>query len=164
MKKNYDLIILVIAVSAFACNSGSNQQNDGSKSAAAAFDLQQGRAFIDSMNAKWVEQIRNGDSMSLAGHYSSDAELLMSNSEPIKAKDILSAWGSTVRTGLRDWKFTTTDLQGDSNFLIETGNYEIRDANKKLADRGNYVVIWKKENGEWKLFRDVGVSGPVTSK
>ena len=164
MKKNYHLIILIIAVSALACNSGSNQQSDSPKSTAAAFDVQQGRAFVDSINAKWVEQIRIGDSMSLAGHYSSDAELLMSNSEPIKAKDILSAWGSMVRTGLRDWKFTTTDLQGDSNFLIETGNYEIKDANKKLADKGNYVVIWKKENGEWKLYRDVGVSSPVTSK
>jgi len=90
--------------------------------------------------------------------------MLTSNSNPIEGKDILSAWGSMIRAGLKDWTFTTTDLQGNSDFLIETGNYEIKDANKKLADKGKYLVVWKKQNGEWKLYRDVGVSGPMPSK
>ena len=59
---------------------------------------------------------------------------------------------------------TTTDLQGDENFLIETGTYEIKDANKKLADRGKYVIVWKKQNGEWKLYRDIGASSPIESR
>jgi len=88
----------------------------------------------------------------------------LDKSEPIKGKDIVSFWGGVCRSNTRDWAFTTTDLRGDENFLIETGAYEIKDANKKLADRGKYVVVWKKQNGEWKLYRDIGNSSPMESK
>ena len=164
MKKNCLVsFILVLVVSMLACNSKDKEENAESKSSN-TFDMQKARAFIDSINAKWVEQIRDGDSAALASHYSSDAELLTNGSNPIEGKDILSAWGSMIRSGLRDWTFTTTDLQGNSDFLIETGNYEIKDSNKKLADKGKYLVVWKKQNGDWKLYRDVGVSSPMTSK
>jgi ketosteroid isomerase-like protein len=157
-------MIIAIVISMLACNSPGKEQNQYPKSTSGVFDKQKARAFIDSMNAKWSEQVRNGDSMALASHYSSDAELLMDNSEPIKGKDILSAWGSMLRMGLRDWTFTTTDLQGDENFLVETGSYDIKDVNKKLVDRGKYVVVWKKENGEWKLYRDIGAGSPLSAK
>jgi len=100
----------------------------------------------------------------VASQYGPDAEILLEKSEPIKGKDILSFWGGVSRSETKDWAFTTTDLQGDENFLIETGTYEIKDANKKLADRGKYVVVWKKQNGEWKLHRDIGASSPIESK
>jgi len=165
MKRNKLLLLIIaIIISTLACNSPGKEQNEDPRSTSAAFDKQKARAFIDSMNAKWMEQIREGDSAALASHYSSDAELLMDNSEPIKNKDILPAWGSMLRTGLRDWTFTTTDLQGDENFLVETGGYDIRDSNKKIVDRGKYVVVWKKENGEWKLYRDIGASSPLPAK
>jgi hypothetical protein len=38
-------------------------------------------------------------------------------------------------------------------FLIETGNYEMKDGAKSLLDRGKYVV-GDKRDGEWKLYRD----------
>ncbi|MFI5186646.1 MAG: YybH family protein [Chitinophagales bacterium] len=164
MKKIYFSLAFAITVLMLACNSENKEQNADSKSNAASFDIQKARAFIDSINAKWVKQIKNGDSMSLASHYSSDAEMLMDKSEPIKGNGILSAWGDVVRSGLTDWTFTTTDLEGDANFLIETGTYEIKDANKKPADRGKYVVVWKQQNGEWRLYRDIGNSSPIESK
>jgi len=80
----------------------------------------------------------------------------MSNSKPIKSKDIISASGATIRMGINDMTFTTTNITGDVNFIIETGNYEMRDGGESLIDRGKYVVVWKQINGEWKLYRDIG--------
>jgi ketosteroid isomerase-like protein len=156
MKKNHSPLIFIIILLMLACNSENKEQNADSKSNITAFDMQKAKAFIDSTNAKFSEQIKNGDSMWVASQYSSDAEILLEKSEPIKGKDILSFWGGVSRSETKDWTFITTDLQGDENFLIETGTYEIKDASKKLADRGKYVVVWKKENGEWKLYRDIG--------
>jgi len=126
------------------------------KDTEAAFDMQKAKSFIDSVNTKFSQQLRDGDSVALASNYWPDAELLLSNSEPIKGKDIMSAWGATIRMGINDMKFTTTDIAGDANFLIETGSYEMKDGNKTLIDRGKYVVVWKQQNGEWKLYRDMG--------
>ncbi len=121
-----------------------------------SFDMQKAKSFIDSVNTRFSQQLRDGDSLALASNYWPDAELLLSNSEPIKGKDIMSAWGATIRMGINDMTFTTTDITGDANFLIETGSYEMKDGDKTLIDRGKYVVVWKQKNGEWKLYRDIG--------
>lgn len=121
-----------------------------------AFDMQKAKSFIDSVNTKFSQQLRDGDSVALASNYWPDAELLLSNSESIKGKDIISAWAGSINMGIRDMTFITTDITGDTNFIIETGAYEMRDANKTLIDRGKYVVVWKQQNGVWKLYRDIG--------
>ena len=164
MKEIHSPLIFVIILSMLACNPENKKQGIDPTSNTTAFDMQKAKAFIDSINAKFSEQIKNGDSTWAASQYGPDAEILLEKSEPIKGKDILSFWGGVSRSETKDWTFTTTDLQGDENFLIETGNYEIKDGNKKLADRGKYVVVWKKQNGEWKLYRDIGASSPIESK
>ena len=163
MKKIYSL--LIVAIILLACNSENKEPNAEVKSSGSAFDMIKAKAFIDSINAKFSEAIKNGDSTWVASQYGPDAEILLEKSEPIKGKDILVMWGGVARSQTRDWTFTTTDLQGDKNFLIETGTYEIKDASKKLAGRGKYFVVWKKQpNGEWKLYRDMGNSSPMPTK
>jgi len=147
----------VILLLTFLISTGCQQQTD-TNTVSTDFDMQKTKSFIDSINTKFTEELSNGDSVALGSHYWSDAELFFSHSEPIKGKEIISAWGSTIRMGLKDFTFTTTDITGDNNFLIETGVYDIKDKNKKLVDRGSYVVVWKQQNGEWKLYRDAGIT------
>lgn len=167
MKKSYFILpIVMISLCILSCKSDTESREDHSKNAGSAFDMQQARSFIDSINTKWSEQLKNGDSAALASHYSTDAKILLSNMEPVSGNGILSLWGSIIRSGATDWKFVTSDLTGNSGFLIETGSYEIRDTGKKLVDKGNYVVSWKKQDdGQWKLYRDIGGSSmPATAK
>lgn len=145
---------LIVSISVLCIVMSGCQQQTADKET--AFDMQKAKSFIDSVNTKFSQQLRDGDSVALASNYWPDAELLLSNSEPIKGKDIMSAWGATIRMGINAMTFTTTDIAGDANFLIETGSYEMKDGNKTLIDRGKYVVVWKQQNGEWKLYRDMG--------
>lgn len=107
--------------------------------------MQRAKAFIDSINVKWMEELKKGDSTAIASHYGPDAKILLSNSEPVSGAGIAAMWGSVIRSGMTDWKFATTDLAGNSDLLVETGTYEINGTDKKLVDKGNYVVIWKKQ-------------------
>lgn len=157
MKKvNYYLIIPVISLVMLACNSKNQPPNAEAMTGSTEFDMQKATAFIDSINAAFSAEVKRGDSVALAAHYSPDAELMLSNSESIKGKDILSAWGSMIRMGVKDFRFTTTDITGNAGLLVETGTYEMNGANNTLIDKGKYVVVWKQENGEWKLYRDIG--------
>src|SRR6185369_466955 len=152
MKKLLPLLIIPIML---ACNSENKEQPAETK-ATVVFDLQKAKAFIDSINLKFSEAIMKGDSAWVASQYEPDAEILLENGEPINGKNILALWGVVCRSNATDWTFNTTDLQGDENFLIETGGYEIKDAAKKLTQRGKYVVVWKKQaDGGWKLYRDI---------
>jgi len=56
--------MLVLVVSMLACHSNDKEENAESRSDN-TFDMQKARAFIDSINAKWIDQIKNGDSAAL---------------------------------------------------------------------------------------------------
>jgi ketosteroid isomerase-like protein len=155
-KTHFYLMIPAISLSLLACNSGGKDQTPDAKPINTGIDMQKARSFIDSINAKFTEEFKKGDSVALASHYSTDAEMLFANSEPIKRKDILSEWGGMLRTGIKDFTFATTDITGSGDLLVETGTYEMKTADKKLIDKGKYVVVWKQQNGEWKLYRDIG--------
>ena len=155
-KANFYLMIPVISLGMLACNTGSKEQTPETKTIGTGLDLQMAKSFIDSINAKFTEEVKKGDSVALASHYSSDAEMLFANSEPIKGKDILSAWGGMIRMGIKDFTFATTDITVSGDLLVETGTYEMKAEDKTLFDKGKYVVVWKQQNGEWKLFRDIG--------
>lgn len=144
------LFLITVIIISIGCQ----QQTMDTKTVIKEFDLQKTKSFIDSINTKFSEQIKNGDSMALASHYSSDAAILFPTTEPIRGKDILSAWGSMLRSGSVDISFHTIDLTGSNDFLIETG-YIVTKISEDNIDKSKYLVIWKKQNGEWKLYRDM---------
>jgi hypothetical protein len=37
------------------------------------------------------------------------------------------------------------------------GVYEIKDEQNNLRSKGKYLVVWKQENGNRKLYRDIGL-------
>lgn len=140
-----------------SCNNANEEKGSGQKQAEAqAFDKQSATQFIDSMNAQFSEQVAAGDTLALASHYWPEAELLMDNSEVIKGNEIMAAWSSFIRSGLKEMSFSTTDITGSPTFIIETGTYEMKGENKALLDKGKYVVVWEKRGNEWKLYRDIG--------
>ncbi|HYK55950.1 MAG TPA: DUF4440 domain-containing protein, partial [Flavisolibacter sp.] len=120
-----------------------------------SFDMGAARKTVDDANQKFEEAVRKADSATLASLYTSDAMAMPANSEPIKGNDIRGMWGSVFHMGIKDAKLTTTDLQGNANLLAETGTYEMYGDNNKTLDKGKYVVIWKQENGQWKIYRDI---------
>jgi ketosteroid isomerase-like protein len=141
-----------------SCNTTPNEKAAIATNDGAGFDLSAARAWIENDNAKFSGEIIKGDSQAVASHYASDGWVMMSNSEPIKGSAIASAWGEVIRMGVKDLKITTVDLIGDSALLAETGTYEMYGAGNKLLDKGKYVVVWKQENGTWKIYRDIGNS------
>jgi ketosteroid isomerase-like protein len=136
---------------------GNNTMADTTTSSR-AFDLNNARSWIESDNARFMEEVKKGDSNALAAHYTSDAWLMFSGSEPIKGTAIASAWGGAIRSGMKDLKITTLDLTGNAELLVETGLYEMIGNGNKTLDKGKYVVVWKPQNDGWKIYRDIGNS------
>lgn len=164
-KAHFHLMSALLSLGMFACTTAADKEPVAVTTTSGSVDMDKARSFIDSINAKFTEQVRNGDSVALASHYWPDAELLLSNSEPIKGKDILAAWGSMISMGVKDFTFSTTDITLSGDLLVETGNYEMKAADNNLIDKGKYVVVWKQQNGEWKLYRDIGnTSLPASTK
>jgi len=155
--KNTLLFFPIVLISiCMSCQPKAPDQPMDHKEEKAGFDKAWATRFLDSVNTKFTEQFRAKDSVALAGYYWPDAELLFSNSEPIKGDKILSTYGSMTRMGVQDFTFVTTDIVGSDDLMVETGSYEMKDAKGGLVDRGKYLVVWQKRDGVWKLYRDTG--------
>jgi len=139
-----------------ACNNGAKDDTANSpKTDSTSFDIGKAKSATADINAKFSEEMKKGDSAGMASHYASDAWLMPPNSEPVKKENIVSAWGGAMRMGVKDVKLTTDDVIGNDDALGETGRYEMYGNNNELLDKGKYVVLWKKENDEWKIYRDI---------
>src|SRR6266498_3758910 len=166
MKKiSTSLFISGIALFMTACNTPSaDNTNTVAKTDSISFDMSKAKSAIADINVKFSGELRKGDSVGMASHYASDALVMSPNSEPAPKDKIVSAWGGAIRMGVKDVKLITDDVTGNAEVLVETGRYEMYGDNNKLLDKGKYVVIWKPENGEWKLYRDIwNTSMPAAS-
>jgi ketosteroid isomerase-like protein len=155
-KVNFIVIPVASIIIMMSCNTGETKPEENSSVSHNVIELPAAKTLIDSVNQKFTEEVLSGDSVALASHYWPDAELMLDNSETVKGKDAIPAWGAMIRMGIKHFITQTTDITVSGNLLVETGNYELKTADNTLADRGKYVVVWQYRNGEWKLFRDIG--------
>jgi len=147
--------ILIISLFSFSCNNGGTPAQDTGKESRPVFDLVAARKEIDSANRNFMDLIRKGDSVGLANAYTVDAQMMAPNAPAAAGrKNIQTMISYLLNMGVGSLGFTTTGLWGDENMLIEEGIDSAMSKDGKVIDKGKYIVLWKKEEGKWKLFRD----------
>jgi ketosteroid isomerase-like protein len=167
MKKRILLIFtLILAIFFVACNNTATTDNKMATTDSTGNDDENVKAHIKKEASNFKEEIKKGDSIALAAHYGSDALVMPPNSQPVKGNDIAGLWGGAIRMGVKDFNLDITDISGGGDLYAETGNYEMFGADNKSLDKGKYVVVWKKDNGNWKIYRDIWNSNtaPPASK
>lgn len=146
--------VLFISCSNTANESGTNTATSGESKS--SFDLGAARKAIDSINNVFSSLAKKGDSVGLAALYTSDGKMMPANMPAATGqKEITSAFAGLIHTmGPIDLAFTTINVWGADPLAIEEGTVRISKDGKEM-DRGKYIVIWKMEDGKWKLFRDI---------
>ena len=128
----------------------------GQNPAPATIDLQKARMIIDSLDKQFSQYYFKGDSVAIYSMYAKEARY-----ESLRDNEILLSWGKQIRNSItndtRNLIFTTTSLSTDNEFLLELGIYQIKDSKGNSKHRGKYLVVWKQEDGKWKLYRDIGL-------
>ena len=124
------------------------------------------RAAIEAANKKYfVDAAPKGDAALIAPVYTDDAIAYPANSEAIKGRAALQAmWKSVLDSGIAGFALNTEEVESRGDLAWETGNYVMKLKDGKVADRGKYVVIWKRVNGEWKIHRDIWTTSMPPAK
>jgi ketosteroid isomerase-like protein len=150
------IIILIAVVFLLSCNNTAKDTTTVKDSTSKEFDMGDAKKKIRENVDRFEQQIKNVDSAGMASTYTADAWVMPPNGDVVKGNDIAGFWGSAVRMmGVKEAKINTDDVAGNEDILVETGNYELLGADKKILDKGKFLAAWKKENGEWKMFRDI---------
>lgn len=160
MKQLLTVLAIFSITSLFiACNSNtaevSSSNNTPEKETKPSFDLAAARTSIEAVNAEFGALVAKSDSAGIANLYTSDAKVLGANMPAVSGKSgIQSAFKGMLDMGIAGAKLTTTDVWGTEDLVAEEGSYSLTAKDGKEIDKGKYIVLWKMEDGKWKLFRD----------
>lgn len=154
--KQLTLYLSALALVLFAACNNAEKPADSSASAAETFNLSAARDSIAAVNAAFGKAMSAGDSIGAAALYTSDAIIMSSNMPAVKGRDAIVAFsGETIRMGFKNFRLESTEVFGNADMLEEVGVYTLADDKGATIDKGKYIVLWKKEEGKWKLFRDI---------
>jgi ketosteroid isomerase-like protein len=119
-------------------------------------DAEKERPMIEHRLDEYSKYLLDGDSVSLTAMYAENAAIGCK-----KGPEILAAMGGWVRNGIKNNSrhvvFKTSSLTADGELLSEIGTAESRSDKGELKYTFRYLVVWKKENGIWKLYRDIAL-------
>jgi uncharacterized protein (TIGR02246 family) len=97
-----------------------------------------------------------GDSAGMAELYTEDGMLLPTGRDFIKGKKaIREFWQGAMDMGVKEAKLDIVEVEGQGDAVIEVGRYRLSGAGGEMMDQGKYIVIWKQDEGRWKLHRDI---------
>ncbi len=111
---------------------------------------------IVAANEQFMIAFKSGDATAMAALYTEDAQLLPPNSDLVSGKQAVQVFWTTVfDMGIETAALETSEVEGVGDTAYEVGKYTLFIAGEQVADSGKYVVIWKRVNGQWKLYRDI---------
>ena len=113
------------------------------------------QAQITAVNAQIGDAFKRGDATALANFYTSEAQLLPANSDVVRGTAAIRTFWQSALTGLTGASLETVEVEEHGDTAIEIGRYRLLAAGDVVADQGKYIVVWKNDNGAWKLHRDI---------
>jgi ketosteroid isomerase-like protein len=146
MKVLNPLSLMLFAITLSNCNTKNATSN-----------LEEAKKTIAESNAIYFTSFEKNDSSIFINRYAKDACIMApfapkacGHEEAVKFfrfayKDI----------GLRNGKFITTAVYGNGDdFVTEEGLWQSFNDKGELFDDGKFLVLWKKTEDGWKMFRD----------
>ncbi len=114
------------------------------------------RANIDALIQHIEHAFATGKATDIADCYSDAGMLLPPGLDFIKGKEEIRAfWQEAIDIGIKQLKLDVITIEQHGDTAIEMSRYTMLGESDHVIDRGKGIVIWKHEQGTWKLFRDI---------
>jgi len=122
-----------------------------------AIDIADTRTSILTAEASWRAALRNGDAAAMARFYTSDALLVLPNAHPARGRrgvsDVLQ---TLIGQGVVDVDLQAVEMYPVGEMLCEAGRATFWRSGGGVGLNVQYMTLWKKENGEWRIHRNFG--------
>ena len=114
------------------------------------------RRAIEAANEQFMDAFRRGDAAALAGLYSEQGQAFPPNGDIAQSRRaIQDVWQAAMDAGIKGARLNTLEVDGQDDTAYEVGKYTLLGEAGQTLDAGKYIVIWKREAGQWKLHRDI---------
>ena len=113
-------------------------------------------AEIRHVNDEFQAAFERSDAAAIARLYTSNGVLLPTGTESIQGTAGIQAfWQGALEMGIKRVKLDSKDVEELTDTAIELGNYTLFGPNQQVLDKGKYLVVWKEQQGRWKLHQDI---------
>lgn len=113
------------------------------------------REAIQQIALQFKEAFISGDSTLLLKCYAADACVMAPNGPTLCGQKGQSQFFKITRqAGIRDAVFTSLGIYGQTpEYVTEQGVFEVFDANQHSMAKGKVLILYKKTNQGWRMFR-----------
>jgi uncharacterized protein (TIGR02246 family) len=123
------------------------------------------REAVERANRAFIAAYAAHDSGKLALLYASDAAALPPGGDRANGREaIRRVWQGAMDAGVTNVTVRTIEVEARGDLAYEGGEYGLDAPGKdgKLAhSAGKYIVVWKRHNGTWQLYRDIWNETPA---
>jgi uncharacterized protein (TIGR02246 family) len=114
------------------------------------------RNAIAAGNESFMAAVKRGEAAGLAALYTEDGQVLPPNGDFVTGKGAIQMfWQAVMDMGIQEAKLDIVEVEGHGDTAIEVSTFTLHGEGGQALDRGKYIVIWKREGGQWKLHRDI---------
>ena len=103
--------------------------------------------------------LMEGKKREVVDMYTADAKIFPTNSEILEGKDLSEYWNPSNPSNWKTTyhKVTPVEIKVNGNEAYDYGYYEGTSSNGESESKwkGKYVIVWRKEEGEWKIYLDI---------
>ena len=104
----------------------------------------------------WMTTYKRGDAAGMAALYTRNGQILPPNGDFVTGTQAIQTfWQALMDMGVKEVELETVETEGHGNTAIEVGKFTLYGDQEQVIDKGKYIVIWKKEAGQWRLHRDI---------
>ena len=106
-----------------------------------------------------AEAFAQGKADDIAKCYSERGMLLPTGYDFIRGMEEIQAfWQKAIDMGITQLKLDVIELEQHDDTAVEMSHYKMLGPDLQVIDHGKGIVIWKYEQGTWKIFRDIWTS------
>lgn len=124
-------------------------------------DLKSEENAIREVSRHWLDLERSKDYNAIADLFAEDGIIYRPNHDPVKGPDDIRKYfneqGQKNMKEVVDWSTDHVDIANSGELAVEYGNYTSKNGGESgnESDKGNYVTVYRKDNGKWKVIADV---------
>lgn len=118
---------------------------------------------IERTNDSLEAAVNRNDWSSAAATFNQDAQFLPPAAFPAFGRAAIAAqWQVLHEKGMDTVAWQTMEVEKVGPLALEMGKYAVRTEDDTLVDVGNYQAVWRREEGEWRMYRHTYNSSRVT--
>ena len=125
-------------------------------------DLAVEERAVRAADSAWLAAATARDAAGEAAPYADNGMAFRASAEPVAGpaaiREFVTKYYAANPKAVNSWQTRGIEVAPSGDFAVQTGTYTETNAGPKgdKQNRGNFVTVWKKVNGQWKVATDIG--------